>query len=726
MCSTVPKINQLRLYWANKTVNYSILMLLTLLGVVIPAWYYQLNTWITPLILGVIAAALAERDDRFTGRLKSITLTLICFAIAAFSIEILFKTPWLFAIGLFTSTFGFIMLGALGSRYASIAFASLLLAIYTMLGAHQSTTIWLQPLLLLSGSAWYYFMSMLWHACWPMQPVQQNLANVFLQLANYLEAKSSLFHPVSDLVPQPYRILEANLNAATVNALNQCNAIFLTRSKRGHVDSASDRFLNIYFLAQDIHERVSSTHYRYQELADHFGRSDILFRFKHLLETQAKACRDIAQSIRLGHSYQHQAGSIIALDELQLSLNYLRQQDRRDWKSLLGQLGYLLNNLATVEKLLNNVSNPDVAKPEEGELNDTEAHTLGSMWQRLRANLTPDSLLFRHALRMSLALTAGYGLIQGLGIERGYWILLTTLFVCQPNYAATKQKLTARIIGTLAGLLLGVPLLTFFPSQESQLVFIVLSGVMFFAFRLNNYGYATGFITLLVLFCFNQLGEGYAVVLPRLADTLVGCALAVAAVVWILPDWQSKRLHKVMADAIEANKQYLAQIIGQYRIGKKDSLSYRVARQQAHNQDAALSAAVTNMLAEPGRYQAAAGDSFRFLTLNHALLSYISALGAHRTRLEDESVHQLVLDAHRVIHQHLDLLYQQLFHHSAESHAQHIDNTGLETRLTEWREDDEGSARMVLQQLHLIYRMLPELHSLANKFAVKVVTPSEA
>lgn len=45
--------------------------------------------------------------------------------------------------------------------------------------------------------------------------------------------------------------------------------------------------------------------------------------------------------------------------------------------------------------------------------------------------------------------------------------------------------------------------------------------------------------------------------------------LSGSGVVLILPDWQSKRLHKVMAEAIDANKQYLAQIIGQYRIGKK-------------------------------------------------------------------------------------------------------------------------------------------------------------
>lgn len=117
--------------------------------------------------------------------------------------------------------------------------------------------------------------------------------------------------------------------------------------------------------------------------------------------------------------------------------------------------------------------------------------------------------------------------------------------------------------------------------------------------------------------------------------------------------------------------------------------------------------------------------SFRFLTLNHALLSYISALGAHRTRLDDETVHQLVLDSHRVIHQHLDLLHQQLSNHCEECDTSGIDSSGLEKRLAEWREDDEGSARMVLQQLHLIYRMLPELHTLASKFAVKVDSQSD-
>ncbi|URU62230.1 YccS/YhfK family membrane protein (plasmid) [Escherichia coli] len=44
----------------------------------------------------------------------------------------LFPWPWLFAIGLTLSTSGFILLGGLGQRYATIAFGALLIAIYTM------------------------------------------------------------------------------------------------------------------------------------------------------------------------------------------------------------------------------------------------------------------------------------------------------------------------------------------------------------------------------------------------------------------------------------------------------------------------------------------------------------------------------------------------------------------------------------------------------------------
>ncbi|WP_036800368.1 YccS family putative transporter [Photobacterium marinum] len=710
----------LRRYWANDRINYSIRVLIALVGVALPCWYFNANNEVTPLVLGIIASALAETDDNLSGRIKALLMTLACFMFAAFSIEILFDYPVLFAIGLFTSTFGFIMLGAMGARYASIAFASLLLAVYTMLGAEHSPNLWYQPMLLLAGASWYGLLSLGWQLLWPNHPVQQGLSAVFSELACYLDSKSKLFEPVTNLQPQPLRLEAASQNARVVAALNTAKATLLHRARRGHPNETGDKFLKIYFLAQDIHERASSSHYRYQDLADTFRRSDVLFRFQRLLENQAVACREIAHALAMGKPYRHGADSVRALDELQESLLYLKSQQQPQWRSLINQLDYLFNNLATVERQLSNVSNPDVAQTgTDTELADTEARSMQERWQRITSQFKPDSMLFRHALRMAIALTVGYGCIQALELERGYWILLTTLFVCQPNYSATRQKLVQRVLGTLGGLLAGIPLLYLFPGQEGQLVLMVLAGVLFFSFRTARYGLATAFITLLVLFCFNQLGEGYAVILPRLGDTLLGCLLAVLAVSFILPDWEARRLHKVMASAITTNRDYLGQIIGQYRIGKKDSLHYRIARRNAHNTDAQLSTAISNMLAEPGRYRMATDECFRFLTLNHAMLSYISALGAHRTRLGDESTHQiqLVSQAYRQIHAHLECLAEQLDGNQC-CNAPDSD-LELEQRLAQWQDEDCASVRMVLQQLHLIQRMLPELHSLANKLAAR-------
>ncbi|MCG9706605.1 YccS family putative transporter [Photobacterium damselae] len=707
----------LRRYWANDRINYCIRVLIAMIGVVFPCWYLNATSEVTPLILGIIAAALAETDDNLTGRLKALATTLICFLVASVSIEVLFDYPIFFALGLFSSTFGFIMLGAMGPRYASIAFASLLLAVYTMLGADSSVNLWYQPMLLLGGAFWYGLLSLAWHILWPNQPVQQNLAHVFSQLATYLDSKSQLFEPIADLQPQPLRLDAAHNNAKVVAALNGAKATLLHRARRGQPHTTGDRFLKIYFMAQDIHERVSSSHYRYQDLAATFQRSDVLFRFQRLLRAQAMACRDIAKALAMGKPYQHLEITEKTLDELRESINYLKAQNNPQWRLLLTQLDYLFSNLATVERQLANISNPDATVTDETELADNEAHSIPDLWRRITSQLNPQSLLFRHALRMAIALTVGYGCIQFLHLERGYWILLTTLFVCQPNYSATRQKLVQRVIGTLGGLLAGIPLLYLFPGQEGQLVLMILAGVLFFAFRMVRYDLATAFITLLVLFCFNQLGEGFAVILPRLGDTLLGCFLAVIAVSYILPDWESHRLHKVMANSINANREYLGQIIAQYRLGKRDCLNYRVARRNAHNTDAQLSTAISNMLAEPGRYRMATNESFRFLTLNHAMLSYISALGAHRTQLEDNETYHLVSQAYRSINEHLESLTLQL--EQNKPMAMPETDSALEQSLSQWRDDDCESTKMVLQQLHLIQRMLPELHSLTNKLTVR-------
>lgn len=79
---------------------------------------------------------------------------------------------------------------------------------------------------------------------------------------------------------------------------------------------------------------------------------------------------------------------------------------------------------------------------------------------------------------MSVVLCTGYIIVQCF-LPQGYWILLTSLFVCQPNYIATKNCLILRILGTIAAILIGLPLLYFVPSIEGNSYSLLL--VAFFS-----------------------------------------------------------------------------------------------------------------------------------------------------------------------------------------------------------------------------------------------------
>nr|VUD29829.1 efflux (PET) family inner membrane protein YccS [Raoultella sp. NCTC 9187] len=294
-------------------------------------------------------------------------------------------------------------------------------------------------------------------------------------------------------------------------------------------------------------------------------------------------------------------------------------------------LGFLLNNLRAIDAQLATIESAQVAAPAHGTTENLLAEDrlsgFSDIWLRLRRNLSPESALFRHAVRMSLVLCAGYAFIQLTGLNHGYWILLTSLFVCQPNYNATRHRLALRIIGTLVGVAIGLPILLLVPSVEGQLLLIVLTGVLFFAFRNVQYAHATMFITLLVLLCFNLLGEGFEVALPRIFDTLIGCAIAWAAVSFIWPDWKFRNLPRVLDQAINANCRYLDAILEQYHQGRDNRLAYRVARRDAHSRDGELASVVSNLSTEPRANADIRETAFRLLCLNHTFTSYIFSAG---------------------------------------------------------------------------------------------------
>ena len=700
----------LRRYTWSSAWLYNLRIFLALTGTAVLPWWLADAQLTIPLTLGVVAAALTDLDDRLTGRLRNLVITLVCFFIASASVELLFPYPWYFALGLLVSTCGFILLGSLGQRYATIAFGALLIAIYTMLGISLYPHWYQQPVLLLAGAVWYNILTLAGHLIFPIRPLQDNLARCYNSLANYLDIKAALFDPDIEQEDQA-PVMELELaSSQLMTALEQTKISLQTRLRGDRGLKGTRRTLHYYFVAQDIHERASSSHVQYQKLRDKFRYSDIMFRFQRLLTMQSRACQQLSRAILLRTPYQHDARFESVFNHLDAAMEKISTTPNAVPE--LKALGFLLANLRAINAQLATIESEQslekAGNDKETRLADDKLTGFRDTWKRLSLNFTPESALFRHAVRMSVVLCIGYAFIQITGLQHGYWILLTSLFVCQPNYSATRHRLALRIIGTLIGVAVGLPVLYFVPSLEGQLVLIVITGVLFFAFRNVQYAHATMFITLLVLLCFNLLGEGFEVALPRVFDTLLGCGIAWAAVSFIWPDWKFRRLPLVLERTFNANCRYLDAILEQYHQGRDNRLEYRIARQDAYNKGAELASVVSNMSSEPRMSPELREEAFRLLCLNHSLNSYISALGAHREQLSNEAILRLLDDA--VCYVDDALHYPPVSDGRLQATLEDITN-----RVAHLDARPETKEPLVLQQIGLLVSLLPEISHLQQQ-----------
>lgn len=670
-----------------------------------------------PLQLGVIAAALAETDDGWKQRLRALLGTLLCFTVAAFAVELLFDHHLLFALVLAVGSFALVMMGAASARYATITSATLLLAVYTMIGMDQHgatlAPIWREPLLLVAGAGWYGVLATAWSAVFVQQPVRLALGRVYETLADYIQAKAQLFEPLRALPVAERRAELAQRNAAVVNAMNACRQVLIDRLDRRRPHARLQRALHVYMAAQDIHERAASSHYPYQTLARVYFHSDIMFRCQRTMQQLAQSCRDRARAIRTGAEDHRGDQTRSALEDLQASLAQLDHYAPQAPHEARLAVQRLSQNLALLDKAIRG-TDPAPAEAPDHSLQNPAPSGPGEAWQRIRLQLTPASARFRHGLRLGLAMLVAYGVLRLVHPEQGYWILLTTMLVCQPSFGATRMRLVQRVSGTVAGLVIGWALLKLFPHTSVQLGLTVAVGVLFFVARFRRYLVASAAITIFVLLAFNQVGNGFDLVLPRFLDTILGGVVAVAATLLVLPDWRERELRLLFAEVLDADARYLRRIMAQYTSGKRDDLAYRVSRRDAHNADATLSAHLASALNDPAGQRISAERALRLLATCHELLSHLSTLGAHRQALPDDARSHALRQAGCALAERFAALAESLRAPHAVPAAAVIDATAA---VDDSDGDSDEARRLLAAQLRLLQAQSSALRDLAGDLA---------
>lgn len=618
----------LNLFWLRPDNLWALKVTLAIAIMVIPSCLFNAPFIGCTLALGSVGAALAETDDHPLGRWRSLVVTIISFVIVSLAVESLRFYPWIFGICLGLTTFWLIILGGLSTRYQGITFGALLVFVYAMLGAGICPWYY-QPILLPLGGLMYGSISLLLLTMRPYRLIKEPLKKAYYKLADYIDLKASMF-PCS---PEKYRAVQTDLASKNIY-VEQC------------IDAAKDviyAYLEVlvgkhcldqlavhyrqWMLLQQLHERATSTHQRYDILSKKTHDVLLLEGMGQYLHQLAKAIRSYGDSIITGHTF-------VIHDTLRWTgETTARQLELAHDDPEYDTLALLHHNLSKMTALLEAPSDCKKGSIPVDEL----AFRPEPFKIRLTRLLDMSSPRFRHAVRLTICLVLGYAIVEGLEMSKGTWVVLTSIFVCQQSYVATRQRLTQRILGTVSGVVLGVVLSRLMPTIGGQVVLLLGSIYLFFYWLRKRYAYAVIFITSFVVAAFNlQTGSGVAVMGYRLVDTLLGSALAFLTVRYIWPDWQYHRLPGLFRDAVGKSRRYFYTIYATDMRGQ----AYYHNRRAAHKADNALAQAWRGMAYEPHSKRVLQRQAYALTYLNHALLSYISALGAHNyvRHLTDEEI----------------------------------------------------------------------------------------
>ena len=243
----------------------------------------------------------------------------------------------------------------------------------------------------------------------------------------------------------------------------------------------------------------------------------------------------------------------------------------------------------------------------------------------LRAQLHLDSPVLRHALRSTLALASAYFIALALPwASHPHWLVLSVAVVLRGSLDQTLERRNLRVLGTAigCGLMLALSLI---PSQTLWIVVLQVAVGIAHAFVTRRYLVTAIAATMLALLQSHLADPSHGIaVSERLADTVLGAVLA-WAFSYVLPAWERRNLPRALKRAQHALQQYALQAMTA-AMTPAGALTQRMARRQAYDALAALSAALQRSAAEPRRVRPPQDELNAVLDHGYRLMAHLSMM----------------------------------------------------------------------------------------------------
>jgi uncharacterized membrane protein YccC len=296
-------------------------------------------------------------------------------------------------------------------------------------------------------------------------------------------------------------------------------------------------------------------------------------------------------------------------------------------RSLLDHLAKEYQKLCLLDRIFNNIAEGDHPNVKTANLFITPQDY---SFKTLKANFSLDSIIFRHSLRITVAVLIGFIIGRYLNEGQTNWIIVTVIVILRPNFGLSKNRALNRIVGTILGALITIGVV--FVTDQSIVYGIVaiVSILIGFSFIQKNYRIASACITISILLLYVlKTDDAFYTILHRLSYTAIGVLIAYFAMYALWPVWEKGGIKVSLASAIQANAEYFNSVCEVYRSKENVSIEYKLIRKDAFLKNGNLNGSFQRMTEEPKSKRKPISNYYAVVLLNQTFLSAVAAFSAY-------------------------------------------------------------------------------------------------
>ena len=570
--------------------------------------------------------------------------------------------------------------GEISPLHGRLLPGTLIAAIFT-LSLVGRMPMWVPPLLYIGGTLWYGLFNWFWFWLWKEQPMRETLSLLYRELADYCDAKYTLLTQLTD----PEKALPPLLarQQKAVDLITTCYQQMHMLS--ASLDNSHKRLTRAFQVALDLQEHISVSLHQPEEVQKLVEQSHAEAVIRWNAKIISARLRVLADAI-----LYHQLPERFHMEK---PLGALEKIARQHPDNPVGNFClYHFSRIARVLRTQKPLYTRDLMADRQRRL---------PLLPALRSYLSLKSAALRTAARFAVMLMFGSALALFFNIPKPYWILMTIMFVSQNGYSATRVRIQHRALGTFAGLLIAAASLRFAVPESIALLTMLVITLASYLITRKYYGWSMIGFTVTAVYSLQLLSlNGAQFLLPRMMDTLMGCLIAFAGMIWLWPQWQSGLLRNNAHDALEAYQEALRLLLGPEQAPEK--LAYqRVKVNQAHN---ALFNSLNQASTEPGFNFQYLKDMRLWVTHSQFIVEHINAM-------------TILAREHTMLTPKLAERYLQSCEIALQRCQQRLayDGPGNDSNILEAPENlNEGPVTIVEQHVKRILQHLSVMHTISS------------